>query len=296
MSVRDPILPDHFWLNPLSKHFSQICVSDLILVNEDGQVVEGDEPINAAAFAIHSEIHKARPDVHAGTCFLSPPTERFREAVSGAVQRTDISPRSVPRAQRVWQGFLGLRPQAGHDHAGQLALLQRPRSVPAVRRRGAGSRGRAEDRRSSRDREGYHLAESWTIDGSSFIYGKAVLFRLQSVLTTHRSARVSTPRRFGSCHWTRPATHSCSSMRRPTAAGIRRLLSQKRKRSSATSKWGYRRRAGWRSSRTTMRFWRRLVEAFCVKGGLLDAMDICFTRLRMPSMGRGKIGLNLMFW
>lgn len=46
-------------------HFSQIKVSDLILVNLDGDIVEGDEPINAAAFAIHSEIHKARPDVHA---------------------------------------------------------------------------------------------------------------------------------------------------------------------------------------------------------------------------------------
>jgi len=65
ISVRDPILTDHFWLNPLSQHFSQICVSDLILVNEDGDVVVGDEPINAAAFAIHSEIHRARPDVHA---------------------------------------------------------------------------------------------------------------------------------------------------------------------------------------------------------------------------------------
>jgi hypothetical protein len=65
ISVRDPILTDHFWLNPLSKHFSQISVSDLILVDEDGNVVIGDEPINAAAFAIHSEIHKARPNVHA---------------------------------------------------------------------------------------------------------------------------------------------------------------------------------------------------------------------------------------
>lgn len=46
-------------------HFSQISVSDLILVNEEGEVVVGDQPINAAAFAIHSEIHKARPDVHA---------------------------------------------------------------------------------------------------------------------------------------------------------------------------------------------------------------------------------------
>lgn len=65
ISVRDPILTDHFWLNPLSKHFSQISVSDLILVDEDGNVVMGDEPINAAAFAIHSEIHKARPNIHA---------------------------------------------------------------------------------------------------------------------------------------------------------------------------------------------------------------------------------------
>jgi ribulose-5-phosphate 4-epimerase/fuculose-1-phosphate aldolase len=65
ISVRDPILHDHFWLNPLSTHFSLIRVSDLILVNEQGEVVEGNEPINAAAFAIHSAIHKRRPDVDA---------------------------------------------------------------------------------------------------------------------------------------------------------------------------------------------------------------------------------------
>lgn len=65
ISVRDPILTDHFWLNPLSAHFSQIKVSDLILVDEEGFVVEGSEPINTAAFTIHSAIHKARPDVHA---------------------------------------------------------------------------------------------------------------------------------------------------------------------------------------------------------------------------------------
>jgi ribulose-5-phosphate 4-epimerase/fuculose-1-phosphate aldolase len=65
ISVRDPILTDHFWLNPLSTHFSLIRVSDLILVNEEGEVVEGNEPINAAAFAIHSAIHRRRPDVHA---------------------------------------------------------------------------------------------------------------------------------------------------------------------------------------------------------------------------------------
>lgn len=46
-------------------HFSLIKVSDLILCDEDGNVVEGDEVVNGAAFAIHSEIHKARADVTA---------------------------------------------------------------------------------------------------------------------------------------------------------------------------------------------------------------------------------------
>ncbi|CAG9981048.1 unnamed protein product [Clonostachys byssicola] len=65
ISVRDPILTDHFWLNPLSMHFSLIKVSDLVLVDENGYVVIGDEPINTAAFTIHSAIHKARPEIHA---------------------------------------------------------------------------------------------------------------------------------------------------------------------------------------------------------------------------------------
>ncbi|KAI0393332.1 arad-like aldolase/epimerase [Xylariaceae sp. FL0594] len=65
ISVRDPILTNHFWLNPLSMHFSLIKASDLILCDEEENVVEGNDPINAAAFAIHSQIHKARPDVTA---------------------------------------------------------------------------------------------------------------------------------------------------------------------------------------------------------------------------------------
>ena len=63
ITARDPERTDHFWVNPFGMHFSQIRVSDLILVDKDGRVVEGNRPLNAAAFAIHSEIHKARPDV-----------------------------------------------------------------------------------------------------------------------------------------------------------------------------------------------------------------------------------------
>jgi ribulose-5-phosphate 4-epimerase/fuculose-1-phosphate aldolase len=63
ITARDPELNDHFWVNPLGKHFAHIRVSDLVLVNEEGQVVEGDRPINDAAFAIHSRLHMVRPDV-----------------------------------------------------------------------------------------------------------------------------------------------------------------------------------------------------------------------------------------
>jgi ribulose-5-phosphate 4-epimerase/fuculose-1-phosphate aldolase len=44
-------------------HFSQIRASDLILVNHLGEVIEGNYPVNRAAFAIHSQVHAARPDV-----------------------------------------------------------------------------------------------------------------------------------------------------------------------------------------------------------------------------------------
>jgi ribulose-5-phosphate 4-epimerase/fuculose-1-phosphate aldolase len=63
ITARDPELADHFWVNPLGMNFSHIRVSDLILVNDRGEVVEGDAPVNRAAFAIHSQIHAARPDV-----------------------------------------------------------------------------------------------------------------------------------------------------------------------------------------------------------------------------------------
>lgn len=63
ITVRDPLRPDHFWVNPFGVHFSMISVSDLILVNHHGEVVEGSMPVNRAAFAIHGAVHAARPEV-----------------------------------------------------------------------------------------------------------------------------------------------------------------------------------------------------------------------------------------
>ena len=64
ITARDPEKPDHFWVNPFGMHFSQIRVSDLVLVSHSGEVVDGGQRriVNRAAFAIHAAVHAARPD------------------------------------------------------------------------------------------------------------------------------------------------------------------------------------------------------------------------------------------
>ncbi|WP_327294699.1 class II aldolase/adducin family protein [Streptomyces sp. NBC_01197] len=63
ITARDPENPEWFWVNPFGMSFRQIKVSDLVLVDHAGAVVEGRRPVNRAAFCIHSEVHRARPDV-----------------------------------------------------------------------------------------------------------------------------------------------------------------------------------------------------------------------------------------
>jgi ribulose-5-phosphate 4-epimerase/fuculose-1-phosphate aldolase len=63
ITVRDPEHADRFWVNPFGMNFKHIRVSDLICVDHTGAVVEGNAMVNAAAFAIHSQVHAARPDV-----------------------------------------------------------------------------------------------------------------------------------------------------------------------------------------------------------------------------------------
>lgn len=71
-SVRDPELKDHFWVNPMGLYFGLVTPQDLVLVDQDGTVVEGTRKINKAAFVIHGQIHEARPDVVAAAHAHSP--------------------------------------------------------------------------------------------------------------------------------------------------------------------------------------------------------------------------------
>ena len=73
LTVRDPEFPEMYWTNPMCVHFSQVKVSNLILADHKGQVVEGRYAINRAGFVLHAAVHDAHPDIiamcHAHTVY-----------------------------------------------------------------------------------------------------------------------------------------------------------------------------------------------------------------------------------
>ena len=53
---------DRFLLIPYGLHWSEVTASNLIEVDFDGNVIEGEGEAEATAFCIHAPIHRARPD------------------------------------------------------------------------------------------------------------------------------------------------------------------------------------------------------------------------------------------
>jgi ribulose-5-phosphate 4-epimerase/fuculose-1-phosphate aldolase len=79
LTIRDPERPELYWTNPMAVHFDQVRLSNLILVDHDGKVIEGDYAVNRAGFVLHAAVHEEHPDIlamcHAhtvyGTAFAS---------------------------------------------------------------------------------------------------------------------------------------------------------------------------------------------------------------------------------
>jgi ribulose-5-phosphate 4-epimerase/fuculose-1-phosphate aldolase len=73
LTVRDPEHPSLYWTNPMAIHFAQVKLSNLILVDHEGRVQEGDYAVNRAGFVLHAAVHEAHPDIvamcHAHTVY-----------------------------------------------------------------------------------------------------------------------------------------------------------------------------------------------------------------------------------
>jgi len=66
ITLRDPVEPQSFWVNPFGVAWPLLKASDLIRVDHTGRVVEGGpcRLLNTAAYMIHHAVHAARPDVN----------------------------------------------------------------------------------------------------------------------------------------------------------------------------------------------------------------------------------------
>jgi len=73
LTVRDPEHPQYYWTNPMCVHFSQVRLSNLVLADHAGNVVEGKYALNRAGFVLHAAVHRAHPDIvamcHAHTTY-----------------------------------------------------------------------------------------------------------------------------------------------------------------------------------------------------------------------------------
>lgn len=66
ITLRDPVEPTSFWVNPFGVAWSLLKASDLIRVNAEGEVIDGGPVrlLNTAAYMIHHAVHEARPEVN----------------------------------------------------------------------------------------------------------------------------------------------------------------------------------------------------------------------------------------
>ena len=64
LSARVPGYSDQYLINPYGLLFHEITASNLIKVDFQGNVIEGDYPFNDAGHAIHTAVLSARPDIN----------------------------------------------------------------------------------------------------------------------------------------------------------------------------------------------------------------------------------------
>ena len=73
LTIRDPEHPNLYWTNPMAVHFDQVKVSNLLLADHEGNVLEGKHALNRAGFVLHAAVHEKHPDIiamcHAHTVY-----------------------------------------------------------------------------------------------------------------------------------------------------------------------------------------------------------------------------------
>lgn len=118
ITARVPDEPDHILINPFGLAYHEVCASNLVKIDLDGNVVDGSEyGINAAGYTIHSAVHGAR---HDAVCVLHTHSD-------AGVAVSCLEEGFVPMTQGGLQFY---KRMAYHDYEGiALDLSERDRLV-----------------------------------------------------------------------------------------------------------------------------------------------------------------------
>jgi len=130
ISLRDPVRPDCFWINPYSVHFGLVKASDLILVNENGKPLMPTKfKVNRAGFMIHAALHKARPDVNAA-CHTHSPYGRAWSAFGKPIEMLNQDCCYFYNDLSVYEGFGGV--VFGREEGEHIAEALGPRKKSVI--------------------------------------------------------------------------------------------------------------------------------------------------------------------
>jgi len=101
LSLAVPGTDDELLLNPFPLHWSEVRASNLLRVHLDGRLLEGAHEVEPTAYCIHSEIHRAHPELR---CVMH----------THQPYATAISCRDQGRLHPVHQHSLGLYDKIGY--------------------------------------------------------------------------------------------------------------------------------------------------------------------------------------
>ncbi len=67
VTVRDPEHEELLWANPMGVSFSRMRASDIVQIDHEGNLLQGDRAVNPVGVLLHAAVHRARPEV-VGIC------------------------------------------------------------------------------------------------------------------------------------------------------------------------------------------------------------------------------------
>ena len=65
VTVRDPEMPDRLWVNPIGVPMHRVKASQLLQVDHQGNIVQGEGAVNPVGLLLHTALHRVRPEVNA---------------------------------------------------------------------------------------------------------------------------------------------------------------------------------------------------------------------------------------